>query len=93
MTARVKVGSLNVAEELHRFISQEALPGLGVSPDRFWGDYEAILRDLAPRNKALLDRRAEIQHEIDGYHVAHKGKPLDMADYTAFLKRIGYIVP
>jgi malate synthase len=92
MTARVKVGSLDVAEELYRFVTLEALPGSGISAERFWSGYEAILRDLSPRNRTLLDRRDELQREIDGYHVARKGQPFDMADYTAFLKRIGYIL-
>ncbi len=75
------------------FVSRGGAARIGRFAEQFWGGYEAILRDLAPRNKALLDRRDEIQREIDGYHVAHKGKPFDMADYTAFLKRIGYILP
>ncbi len=73
MTARVKVGSLDVAEELHRFVTEEALPDRAFPPRQFWSGYEAILRDLAPRNKALLDRRDELQREIDGYHAARKG--------------------
>ena len=36
MTDRVEVAGLSVARELHDFLNQEALPGTGVTPDRFW---------------------------------------------------------
>ena len=51
-------------------------PGTGVTPDRFWSSYAAILRDLAPRNAALLARRDELQAKIDAWHAAHPAKPI-----------------
>ncbi len=71
----------------------EALPGSGVAPDDFWRGYSAILKELAPRNRALCERRDDLQSEIDGYHLARKGQPFDVADYITFLGRIGYILP
>ena len=93
MSERVTVGGLSVAGELYRFVMDEALPGSGIAPERFWDGYAAILNDLAPRNKALLAVRDDLQRQIDAYHLARKGRPLDMADYTAFLERIGYLLP
>src|ERR1700730_3779574 len=93
MIGRVEAGKLNVVEELHQFVTHEALPGSGISMDQFWNGYAAILRELAPCNRALLDLRNKLQARIDAYHALRKGQPLDMAEYTSFLKRIGYLLP
>jgi malate synthase len=36
MTDRVTVGNLRVAQVLHDFINNEALPGTDIDPDSFW---------------------------------------------------------
>ena len=93
MSEMVEVAGLKVARQLHDFLETEALPGTGVTPERFWSAYAAILRDLAPRNAALLRKRDEIQAKIDAWHRAHPAKPVDLAAYTAFLREIGYLLP
>jgi malate synthase len=89
----VRHGAIEIAEVLHRFVESEALPGTGLSPKAFWDGLEKLLVDLAPRNKALLARRDELQAKIDAWHVARKGKAFDAAEYKAFLTEIGYLVP
>jgi malate synthase len=86
-------GGLSVARILRAFVEREALPGTGIDPGRFWGSYEAILRDLGPRNAELLRRRDELQARIDAWHRDHPERPIDRAAYRAFLERIGYLVP
>ena len=90
---RTTIHGLQVAEPLHSFIVTEALPGTGIDADAFWAGYAALLRDLAPRNKALLARRDELQAQIDAWHGAHKGAVWDQAGYEAFLRGIGYLLP
>ena len=87
------MSGLVVAAELRTFLSEEALPGTGLSAERFWAGFEAIVRDLAPRNRALLDRRDELQADIDAWHRDHRGLPHDPAAYVAFLTQIGYLQP
>ena len=84
---------LSIDSTLLDFINTEALPGTGVSPDTFWKGYAGMLADLAPRCAALLAKRADLQGQIDAWHVAHKGKPVDSAEYMSFLRGIGYLVP
>jgi malate synthase len=93
MTERIQVGSLRVAECLHAFLHEEALPAAGVDPARFWSGVEEIVGDLTPANRALLARRDELQAAIDGWHRARAGRPCDPAKYRAFLEEIGYLTP
>ncbi|MFD1507032.1 malate synthase G [Georgenia yuyongxinii] len=91
MTARVTVSGLQVAEVLHRFITEEALPGVGVSADEFWAGLEAAVTELTPRLDALLARRVELQDAVSAYHRNHPGQ-VDAAAYEQFLRSIGYLV-
>jgi malate synthase len=90
---RIDIAGLKVAAELREFIENEALPGTGVAPDAFWSGLSSLIQDLAPKNRALLEKREEIQAKIDQWHVARRGKALDMAEYKAFLEEIGYLLP
>ncbi len=93
MSDEVKVGGLSVAKELYDFVNDEALPGTGIDADGFWASLDAIVHDLAPRNRELLARRDELQSAIDDWHKERRGKDLDAAEYRAFLTDIGYLLP
>ncbi|MBX3599484.1 MAG: malate synthase G [Rubrivivax sp.] len=90
---RTTLHGLQVDDRLLRFIDDEVLPGTGVERDRFWAGFDAIVRDLAPKNAALLAERDRLQAEIDAWHRAHPGPIADAAGYRAFLERIGYLQP
>ena len=87
------VAGLRIATPLYDFVAKEAIPGTGVTADAFWTGFAHLLRDLAPRCAALLARRDELQAQIDGWHVANRGKPFDAGAYQAFLRQIGYLLP
>jgi malate synthase len=93
MTARTTVHGLHVATQLHEFIERQVLPGTGIEPAAFWRGFDAIVRDLAPKNAALLAERDRLQSELDAWHRAHPGPIRDMRAYRAFLQKIGYLVP
>ncbi|UCH75285.1 MAG: malate synthase G [Rhodospirillales bacterium] len=93
MTDRIEEGGLQISAVLHDFIADEAAPGTGIDPDAFWAAFAAIVDDLAPRNAALLDQRVALHTQIDDWHRARKGQPLDIDEYKAFLKEIGYLLP
>jgi len=91
--ANIEIGGLSVAKSLHDFIRDEALPGSGISAEAFWSGLAGLVRDLAPRNRALVAKRDERQSRIDAWHVERRGQPHDAAAYKAFLKETGYLVP
>jgi malate synthase len=91
MTDRIELAGLKVARQLVDFVSKEALPGTGVGEPALWEAFSAIVHDLAPRNRALLKRRDELQEKIDAWHRAN-GAPSDIAAYKNFLREIGYLL-
>ena len=93
MTERVQVGGLQVAKALYDFVNNEAIPGTGIAADQFWAGAAAVIKDLAPKNHALLAKRDELQAQIDAWHQARKGQAHDAAAYKAFLQEIGYLLP
>lgn len=93
MSERIKVGGLSVASELHTLINEEIIPGTGIDPDGFWQSFEAIINDLAPRNRALLAVREDMQQRIDKWHRDRAGLAHDHQSYKQFLVDIGYLVP
>ncbi|WP_207062675.1 malate synthase G [Motiliproteus sp. SC1-56] len=92
MNARVNKGGLQIDTALYDLITDEILPGTGVAPERLWAGFEAIVNQLGPRNRALLQTRDRMQERLDEWYRAHKGEPLDMPRYKAFLEEIGYLV-
>src|SRR5499433_3847347 len=93
MADYVEIGRLKVNEELYHVVRDEIAPGTGVNADRFWKSFGEIVRDLAPKNRALLEKRDKLQKQIDQYHLARKGQPFNREEYKVFLKEIGYLVP
>ena len=93
MTERTIHHRLQVATPLAQFIDARVLPGTGVAPATFWAGFDAIVRDLAPKNIALLAERDRLQTEIDAWHLAHPGPIADMPAYRGFLTKIGYLQP
>ena len=65
MVERVDRFGLQVATDLAEFIENRALPGSGVAADVFWRGLSDLVHELGPENRALLDRRVELQGQID----------------------------
>ena len=93
MTDYTERAGLQVATQLADLVESEALPGLGLETGAFWQGAADIFARFAPRNRALLARRDHLQAQIDARHKARQGKPIDQAEYQAFLTDIGYLVP
>ncbi|ENX00748.1 malate synthase G [Acinetobacter sp. CIP 101934] len=90
MTARIQKGKLAIAKELYDFIENEALPGSGLDSETYWKNFEQVVVDLSPKNKALLAKRDDIQAKIDEWH---RNNTFELQAYKAFLSEIGYLLP
>lgn len=90
MTARIQKGKLAIAKELYDFIENEALPGSGLDSETYWKNFEQVVVDLSPKNKALLAKRDAIQAKIDEWH---RNNTFELQAYKAFLTEIGYLLP
>ncbi len=92
MSSREIRSGLQIDPVLVDFIEQKALPGTKVTADQFWSGLERLVNELGPRNRALLEKRADIQGRIDGWHAARRGLPINAGEYQSFLREIGYLV-
>ena len=92
MTETLQYGGLTVAKELDDFLREEVVQGIDVHADKFWSSLELILEDFGPRNRSLLEKREELQKQIDEWHIAKKDEGHDHNSYVEFLKEINYLV-
>ncbi len=93
MTDKTTIHGLQVDSALKRFIDEQVLPTVGVAQDKFWQGFDQLVKDLSPKNEALLAERDRLQSELDAWHKKNPGPIKDMAGYRSFLEKIGYLVP
>ena len=80
MSQRIEESGLQVAKPIHDLVNQSILPGTGVTAAVFWDGFAAILAEFGPKNKALLDKRDQLQSQIDSWHRANTSG-FEFADY------------
>ncbi|MEO9653300.1 MAG: malate synthase G [Roseobacter sp.] len=85
-------GELQVADELVKFIEEQALPGSDVEADAFWAGFSSLVHEFGPENRELIAKREEIQEKIDAWHIARRGQLHNHDEYKAFLSQIEYLV-
>ena len=93
MTNYVNRAGIEVDPALADFIETEILNALEKDAEAFWQGFAALLGDFAPRNRRLLEKREELQAQIDEWHSQRAGQAHDADAYRAFLEEIGYLVP
>ncbi|MBT7222137.1 MAG: malate synthase G [Marinovum sp.] len=93
MSDRIEKYGLRIERSLADFIDHEALPGTGVTADRFWQGLSDLAHDFGPKNRSLVAHRELLQSQIDDWHTARKGQPHDAGAYKAFLQEVGYLIP
>ncbi len=89
---RIEKFGLKIDAGLHDFLVKEAMPETGVDAERFFAELSKIVHDLAPKNRALLAKRDDLQAKIDAWY-RDNGAPNDLDAYQGFLKEIGYLLP
>ncbi len=93
MTERVSLAGLQIDKQLADFVANEAVKGLEISAETFWQACADVLNAHRDTNKALLQKRATLQAQIDAWHKKRQGQPHDVSEYKSFLTEIGYLVP
>ncbi|UWR50079.1 malate synthase G [Phaeobacter inhibens] len=93
MSGMQECHDMQVADTLVSFIEDKALPGTGVTADAFWAGLAGLVNGMGDENRALLAKRADLQGQIDAWHIERKGQAHDATAYEAFLRDIGYLLP
>ena len=93
MSDRIEKSGLQVDAALARFIENEVVAPLGHDLAQFWAGFAALAHRFVPVNRALLAKREDLQTQIDAWHKARAGQSIDLGEYQAFLRQIGYLVP
>ena len=88
----MSVGNLSIHADLLEFVNDQLLAGTSISSQDFWQGFDEAVHKLAPKNRALLAHREELQSKIDNYLIENRDNGIDGDAYQAFLKEIGYIV-
>lgn len=82
---------MEVSNALYDLVVKDVLPGLGLEPDWFWSNVEAVIAELTPKNNVLLLKRYQMQAAIDTWHQSRCDAPHDHAKYMKFLRKLGYL--
>ena len=86
-----KIHNLSVSNELFNFVNEELLKDTEISSEKFWGGFDRVLHELAPKNKKLIQNRENLQKQIDSWHIKNRGNEINLEEYKKFLKKIGYL--
>ncbi len=92
-SGHIERAGLRVDGALARFVEEQVLPPVALDAAAFWSGFAKLLSEFAPRNRALLAKRDDLQLKIDVWHEARAGKPIEQVEYQAFLREIGYLIP
>lgn len=91
MTQYASKATLQVDSILATFIDQQVLPELNIDSDQFWSSFAGVIKDLAPLNKQLLNKRQQLQANLDQWLLDNR-QDFNHDAYVAHLKDIGYLV-
>ena len=98
----VTIRNLRIARPLYDLVQSEIAPGTGLDSDEVWTSLGAIVEDLGPENRRLLEVRARHEQEIDAWHQDRARERANQAldphaydppEYKNFLLEIGYLLP
>ena len=85
--------ALDISPSLDEFVKTELLPGLDISANYFWSSFEELLNKFYKRNQDLLNKREQLQNQINEWHIKNRDSEFDLEKYKNFLTEIGYIYP
>ena len=90
--AYVDAAGLRVAAPLHALVTDTILADAGVDAAAFWQGLADAVVELGAQNRALLERRDELQSMIDAWLREDPARVADADAQEAFLRDICYLV-
>ncbi len=84
------INQYKIHEDFMTFINQKVLNQTDFDVNEFWLGVVELLKDLTPKNEALLVKRDRIQQQLDAYHQTN-GSNFTLTEYKRFLSDIGYL--
>ena len=91
MSDRIDISGLSVDRGLYDLV-EEISVGSGIEASNFWQSLTDIMTELGAQNRSLLEKRDQLQTQIDAWHKSNQG-PVQPDQYRTFLQEIGYLVP
>ncbi|MDA9090686.1 malate synthase G [Porticoccaceae bacterium] len=92
MSERTERAGLQIAKPIYDLVNEQICPGTGINADQFWSKFADLIAHFAPKNRELLQKREELQSQIDAWHDTNQAD-FNFSKYKAFLQEIGYLVP
>lgn len=89
----IELEGLKINQRLFEFIESKALPHTGISSTNFWHNFAKIIHDLSDENSQLLEKREQLQTQIDQWHQENFGDKFNFSQYKQFLTDIHYLTP
>lgn len=83
-------GSIQIEKTLYHWVNEHVLRGLQMEAPTFWTHFEKFITTFTPRNRALLEKRDELQRQISSWHEKNDWRA-QKEEYRQFLKDIGYL--
>ena len=87
----IKVEKIKVNSKLFNFINNEVLIDLNVSKEEFWKGFSNIVDYFFPKNLELLNKRKQIQNNLNKFFKEQKGSGVKIEKYKRYLYDIGYL--
>ena len=93
---------VEVDDLLFEFVEDEVVAGTNWTAEAVFRHLGELVEEFEPRNRALLDRRVEVQQQIDNYYrekraggwrPSQESREQDAAELERFLIGIGYLQP
>ena len=89
---KVEFDGLEIDRDFYIFIETEVCAGLAIGVQEFFSSLALIVSALSVENSDLLNKRDELQAQIDAWHTENITN-FDASKYKDFLTNIGYVLP
>ena len=90
--SKVEFDGLEIDRDFYIFIETEVCAGLAIDVQEFFSSLALIVSALSVKNSDLLNKRDELQTQIDAWHTENIAN-FDASKYKDFLTNIGYVLP